>query len=280
MSTDLEIIQVEGEHRIDSRLVAESLGIEHKAFMETVRKYQQDFAELGQMPFETEVGYRTQGGGNPIKYALFNEDQAIFAATLSRNTRQVVTFKLKLTKAFSEARKQLQASTPAIHAFTDALRPRALENLNNVPDGYFSVMSELFKHLYNLEALLNQAIDNKAMLEISVGQLWSKYAREVLNIPDQLRYKYKHHGQGGRVVEAWAYPMLYANTFAKWLWSVYFPLHFPAYQQYRTRRIAQPSRKQLRREKGHKHESTKSSLFRCSKVCRPGENKARDSPIA
>ena len=111
-------------------------------------------------------------------------------------------------------------------------------------------MSELFKHLYNLEALLNQAIDNKAMLEISVGLLWSKYARDVLNIPDQLRHKYKHHGQGGRVVEAWAYPMLYANTFAKWLWSVYFPLHFPAYQQYRTRRIARPAQKQLPSGKG------------------------------
>jgi phage regulator Rha-like protein len=247
MSTDFEIIQVEGEHRIDSRLVAQSLGIEHESFMRTLSTYEPELQELGILRFE--IG-EIRGRGQPQKYVLLNEDQAIFAATLSRNTRQVVTFKLKLTKAFSEARKQLQASTPAIHTFTDALRPRALENLNQVPDGYFSVMSELFKHLYNLEALLNQAIDNKAMLEISVGLLWSKYAREVLNIPDQLRHRYKHHGQGGRIVEAWAYPMLYANTFAKWLWSVYFPLHFPAYQQYRTKRIAQPAQKQLPPGKG------------------------------
>ncbi len=100
MTTDLEIISIEGEHRIDSRLVADSLGIEHKHFMETLRTYRDELDELGHMPFETDYGdtNRSQGGGRAFKYAILNEDQAIFAATLSRNTRQVVAFKLKLTK--------------------------------------------------------------------------------------------------------------------------------------------------------------------------------------
>jgi hypothetical protein len=48
---------------------------------------------------------------------------------------------------------------PSPSTQTDTFRPRALENLHRVPDGYFSVMGELFKHLYNLEALFNRSLD-------------------------------------------------------------------------------------------------------------------------
>jgi phage regulator Rha-like protein len=240
METGLEIIAVEGEHRIDSRLVAESLGIEHESLIRTLSTYEAELQELGILRFE--IG-EIKGRGQPQKYVLLNEDQAIFAATLSRNTRQVVVFKLKLTKAFSEARRHLQV--PPVHTLTDALRPRALENLNTVPEGYFSAMGELFKHLYNLEAIINQNLDDKAMIEISVGQHWSQYTREVLHLPDQQRHKYQHTCQDGRVVRAWAYPIQYVNTFAKWLWGDYFSKNFPAYQQYRARRIAPPAQRHL-----------------------------------
>ncbi len=97
MSTDLELLQVEGEHRIDSRLVATSLDIEHESFLRTLSTYEPELQELGILRFE--IG-EIKGRGQPQKYALLNEDQAIFAGTLSRNTRQVVNFKLKLTKTF------------------------------------------------------------------------------------------------------------------------------------------------------------------------------------
>lgn len=100
---------------------------------------------------------------------------------------------------------------------------RALKNLNSVPKGYFSVSGELFKHLYNLEALINPTLDNEAMLEISVGEGWSTYVRDVVGMPDYLRCKYHHQTQKGRVVEAWAYPIQHVNTFATGLWMVYFP---------------------------------------------------------
>ena len=43
----LEIRAVKGEPRVDSRLIAPGLGIQHKAFMETLRKYSGAFEELG-----------------------------------------------------------------------------------------------------------------------------------------------------------------------------------------------------------------------------------------
>ncbi len=89
-----------------------------------------------------------------------------------------------------------------------------------------------------LEAIINQGLEDKALIEISVGQHWSTYTREVLRIPETERHKYVHRCQDDRVVEAWAYPIRYVHTFAQWLWQVSFPSNFPAYQQYRMRRLA------------------------------------------
>ena len=97
--------------RIDSRLVAKSLDIEHESFLKTLSTYQAELEELGVFRFEIGKPPRGSSGGRPGKYAMLNEDQAIFAATLSRNTKQVVAFKLQLTKAFSEARAKVASLT-------------------------------------------------------------------------------------------------------------------------------------------------------------------------
>lgn len=143
----------------------------------------------------------------------------------------------------------LQAQpVPSVHTLSERFRPRALENLLRVPDGYFSVMGELFKHLYNAEALLNQSLDEHAMIEISVGQRWSRYAREVLGIPDHERRKYPHLCQDNRTEHVWAYPIRSVDLFGKWLWVVYFPEQFPAYTHYRARYIGVPALERIARK--------------------------------
>jgi len=132
--TSIKLSSMKGEARVDSRIIANELGIKHINFIETLNKYESELKELGQLPFKTEVGYRQQGGGNPQKYALLNEDQAVFALTLSRNNPTVVACKLALTKAFKQARTiannqtnpewcQLRLELKFTHrAFTDALK--------------------------------------------------------------------------------------------------------------------------------------------------------------
>ena len=137
-----------------------------------------------------------------------------------------------------EAELAQEAVRPNIHRLSDAMKPRALENLHRVPEGYFSVLSELFRHLYNLEAIMDQALDGEAILEESVGLHWSRYAREELEIPDQERIKYLHLRPNGRAVWAWAYPNTYLTAFTKWLWGEYFPTHFPTYQYRRAQFLA------------------------------------------
>lgn len=93
---------VKAEPRIDSRLVALQLGNQHKAAMALIERYADKFKAMGLLPFKKEV---ITGKGQPEKFALLNEDQAFFLLALSRNNDRVVDLKVKLVKAFGEARR-------------------------------------------------------------------------------------------------------------------------------------------------------------------------------
>src|SRR6266487_521882 len=243
---ELIIIAVDGEYRLDSRLLATRLGYDHKIVLQSIRRHKARLeAKSFLLQFEAKTSTDRRGRGRPENYYMLNERQCLILTGSLKKGDEALEWQDALIDAFLQARNQVRElearqtrPTPAVHTLTDALRPRALENLNSVPEGYFSVMGELFKHLYNLEAIINQAIDNKAMIEISVGQHWSQYTRDVLTLADQQRHKYRHKCQDGRIVQAWAYPIQYVNTFAKWLWTDYFPKNFPAYQHYRARHVA------------------------------------------
>ena len=96
---------VKTEARIDSRPLAKSLRNQHKAVMALIDRYADQFKAFGQLPFKKEVGDRAQGGGNPERFTLLNEDQAFFLLSLSRNSDHVVSLKVRLVKAFGEARR-------------------------------------------------------------------------------------------------------------------------------------------------------------------------------
>ena len=66
---------------MDSRIVAARLGIEHEYLIRLVYKYEGRLEKWGLLRFENGVGYRPQGGGNPQKYALLNENQALALVT-------------------------------------------------------------------------------------------------------------------------------------------------------------------------------------------------------
>ena len=108
----LTLTPVDGEPRVDSRVIAKQLGVKNVNTRELVEQYLADFEGFGQLPFQTEVGYRTQGGGNPEKYALLNEDQAYLLLTYSKNTPQARALKIRLVRAFGDYRRG--AVSPAI----------------------------------------------------------------------------------------------------------------------------------------------------------------------
>lgn len=134
--------------RVDSRELAQRLGVKHKNTIELLDKYKAEFLGLGHLPFKTEVGYRAQGGGKAERFALLNEDQAYLLLSLSRNTPRVVALKVKLVQAFSAARKAAEQRKcdylPTYHLAHDALKGLA-------PD------SQRQQHLHmNVNKLLNK----------------------------------------------------------------------------------------------------------------------------
>lgn len=98
-----------GELFVDSRLIADRLGIEHESFLETLDAHRVK-AEAAFGVFRAETGKPQKGsrGGRPQNFFFLNEDQATFLMTLSRNTPQVVDAKISVVKSFSMARKLLK----------------------------------------------------------------------------------------------------------------------------------------------------------------------------
>lgn len=114
-----------GELRVDSRLIAEQLGLSHKSFKGTIRKYEDRLATRGTVLFETAPSEANGGGGSGETYYLLNERQATFLMTLSRNTPEVVEAKDQLESAFAKAKDVIKTVIPAQ---SDRIRELELQN--------------------------------------------------------------------------------------------------------------------------------------------------------
>ena len=104
---DISIIYSANELRTDSRDLASLLDHRHRTIFESITKYSTELSELGILPFETERLKTDHLGEREHKFVMLNEDQCYFVLTLMRNNAHVVKSKLKLVKAFRDARSQL-----------------------------------------------------------------------------------------------------------------------------------------------------------------------------
>ena len=103
--SSLKVSEYDGILVVDSRLIAEELGIQHKNFLGTLSKYIDEIeGDWGQVAFETETVKNSVGASNAVKYALLTEQQATLLMTYSRNTQQVRKCKRQLVKAFEKAK--------------------------------------------------------------------------------------------------------------------------------------------------------------------------------
>lgn len=105
--TEISLNLIANEYRVDSRLLAPELNHRHRTILESIDKYKSHFEDIGLLQFQTEARAEGQHGGGDVRYFLLNEDQCYFLLTLMRNNEKIVLSKLKLVKAFRDARKQL-----------------------------------------------------------------------------------------------------------------------------------------------------------------------------
>ncbi len=149
--TALALVYGKDEPRIDSRLLAEHLGNKHQNVRELLSNYSDDFRELGILRFETG---EIRGRGQPERFALLNEDQAYLLLAYSRNTPKVRQLKIRLVKAFREARQAQEMHRtdylPTYAALHDEIQALAAGSAN-----------ERFVHL-NINKLVNKAVGIEA----------------------------------------------------------------------------------------------------------------------
>lgn len=108
-SSTLQAVEKGEKFVVDSRLIAEELGIQHKNFLATIEKYKEEIEEdLEPLAFETRLVKRPQGGSFEEKWSWLTEEQAQVLMTYSKNTEKVRQCKRSLVKAFAKAKKVIK----------------------------------------------------------------------------------------------------------------------------------------------------------------------------
>ena len=124
-ASNIEIDSLDGVLVVDSRLIANQLGIEHRSFFRTIKKYETRIEQrFGVVRFNFTP---CDNAGHAEKYALLTENQSMALMTFSKNTDEVVECKLNLVDAFDKAKQVIKTVIPAQN---DRLRELELENEN------------------------------------------------------------------------------------------------------------------------------------------------------
>ena len=113
--SNLSINERNGVLLVDSRLLAQELGVQHRSFYQKlILKYQKEIEEdWGVLRFEIAKPTEGSQGGRPERYALLTEQQSYLILTYSKNTEQARQCKRNLVKAFDEAKKLIKQVIPA-----------------------------------------------------------------------------------------------------------------------------------------------------------------------
>lgn len=121
--TEITIVQIENQLVVDSRIIAEQLGIKHLSFLKLIKAHKATIeANFGVVRFEIHKPLEGSQGGRPETFYWLTESQATFLMALSRNTPEVISCKVGLIKAFDEQKKQLE--NPADRALLNELANR------------------------------------------------------------------------------------------------------------------------------------------------------------
>ena len=108
--TKIDVIEQGDVLVVDSRLIADELGIDHRSLFRTIKKYQTELQQgFGILRFEIT---KLDGRGRPEEFCYLTEPQSTFLMTLSRNTPSVVACKLKLVEAFEKAKSVIATVIP------------------------------------------------------------------------------------------------------------------------------------------------------------------------
>jgi phage regulator Rha-like protein len=98
----------DGEPLASTEIIAEGMGVQHKAVIQLLRRYSEQIQRFGSLTFQTRVKRKDRRGGEATEFAMLNERQAMLLISLMRNTEAVVAFKVSLITEFARMRDAIQ----------------------------------------------------------------------------------------------------------------------------------------------------------------------------
>lgn len=195
MSNVIILHPIKHEPRVDSRILAEQLHVQHKNVLSQIGDYRGDFEEFWVVAFQTRKPPKGTAGGRPETFALLNEDQAYLLLTFSRNTAHVRKLKVELVKAFSRFRQHQQTEAdylPFYHELHDgvkALAELAHQSGSSTPERLFHInFNRLINDAFGLESGQRQNLPGHLRAKVTAANV---LAKEVLEraIADGLDHK-------------------------------------------------------------------------------------------
>lgn len=173
---ELYLDLIKTEFRVDSRLLSPELNHRHRTILENIDKYKSQFESLGDLTARTEAGYNNAH----VRYFLLNEDQCYFLLTLMRNNNHIVAAKLKLVKAFRDARAHLalrdmariegkavrRTETDAIKDLVEYATAKGSSNAKM----YYASITRMTNDLLGIESGMRDKLEHKQLQQIKVAE--------------------------------------------------------------------------------------------------------------
>lgn len=202
--TNISVTDFNGTPVVDSRLIAQELGIQHKNLLATIKKYIERLEQKQPVAFQTDVVKRPQGGTYEVSYCYLDEYQATKLMTYSRNTEQVLDCKDKLVDAFWKANKLITQQDKLVlpQTYKDALKAliaeieekEKLEAENKLLEQENEQLSEAVDELFSYSSIIRVAKFNNVS---ETNFKWRKLKLvsiklgvEIKRVPDP-RFEYK-----------------------------------------------------------------------------------------
>jgi hypothetical protein len=112
--------------------------------------------------------------------------------------------------------------SPAVQRMPYHLR-RYLKNRGRVPDGHFSILSEMIQAIIAPMEEAGYTLPERMLPDISSGRMFCAFLRQELGVDTDSMPFYDHYFEDGRVVRAKAYPEKYLPEFRKFLRERWIP---------------------------------------------------------
>ena len=170
------------EFCVDSRLLAPYLDQRHRSILELIDKYPEDFEEISPLTVQAEKGVLLPQGGfaKPTRYFLLTEDQCYLLLTYAKNTKAAREKKVKLVKAFRDARAQLalrdmariegkavrRTETDAIKDLVEYATAKGSSNAKM----YYASITRMTNDLLGIESGMRDKLEHKQLQQIKVAE--------------------------------------------------------------------------------------------------------------